>query len=112
MAWSKEVKLKYMGYVPTNSDEYKNSSYDRKIEIDGQNENVESSLDALDPDSTTDKGYNLSDYYKGAKDKASMYFEYFVSKNFRYFIKSSGLNPQTDKLHRFIVHNVKAVIQV
>jgi len=35
-----------------------------------------------------------------------VYFDYFFSKNGRFFIDSAKINPQTDKLHRFII-NVK-----
>lgn len=33
-----------------------------------------------------------------------VYFDYFFSKNGRFFIDSAKINPQTDKLHRFIVN--------
>lgn len=38
-----------------------------------------------------------------AGDK-SIYFNYFFSKNGRFFIDSSKINPQTDKLHRFLIN--------
>ncbi len=44
----------------------------------------------------------LVDFSKVA-DGRKVYFDYFFSKNGRFFMDSNTINPQTDKLHRFLV---------
>lgn len=44
----------------------------------------------------------LVDFSKVANGR-KVYFDYFFSKNGRFFMDSNTVNPQTDKLHRFLV---------
>lgn len=44
----------------------------------------------------------LVDFSKIANGR-KVYFDYFFSKNGRFFMDSNTVNPQTDKLHRFLV---------
>jgi hypothetical protein len=41
-----------------------------------------------------------------------IYFDYFFSKNGRFFIDSGTVNPQTDKLHRFLVDSEDSKVVV
>jgi hypothetical protein len=63
-----------------------------------------------------DKSYNelmvLSDKVDEREKEGKslgMYFKYFLSKNGRFFIDSVGINPQTDKLHRFVMGSKKQI---
>ena len=48
---------------------------------------------------------NVIDYADSVKNK-EIFFDYFFSKNGRFFIDSASINPQTDKLHRFLIDSV------
>lgn len=46
---------------------------------------------------------NLLEFTEEAAGR-DVYFDYFFSKNGRFFIDSAKINPQTDKLHRFVIN--------
>ena len=62
---------------------------------EGQNRGLEAEYDAL---------MELNDKVVGKQMKNSMWFDWFFSKNGRFFLDSVGINPQTSKnLHRWLV---------
>jgi len=67
-----------------------NSHIDIRPNIEAKNREIISSIQ------------NLLEFAENVGNK-NVYFDYFFSKNGRFFIDSSKINPQTDKLHRFIL---------
>jgi hypothetical protein len=82
-----------LGFIAEDSDAYKELSYEGKDTQLSLNRGVEKTLDELD--------WLLGE--AEGEDTLPMYFEYFFSKNGRFFIDSNTINPQTDKLLRFLV---------
>jgi len=80
---NKKRAMELMGYK--NLDDF-DGSFDAKLSQEAKNRQIEDSVD-----------YLLNDM----NDEPS--FDWFYTKNGRYMIDSNQLNPQTDKLHRFLV---------
>ena len=86
---------KLLGYVDVTSEDYKKLYFKEKEVQEGVNRDVEKSIKELQ---------NLKDYMiSKSLEKTDMYFDYFYSGNDRYMLDSNTINPQTDKLHRFLV---------
>ena len=84
-----------LGYVEISGDnpKYEGLLFDKKAIQESINADIERSIDHLR------KAYERIE--AGAPNK--MYFGFYYSKNHRYNLDSNELNPQTDKLHRFLV---------
>lgn len=87
IAWlktNKNIAMRLLGYVP--ADEAAQYSLTERESVEAKNKQILESYDEL---------MNV--------DTEEMYFDWFLSKNGRYFLDSVTINPQTDKLHRFVV---------
>lgn len=54
-------------------------------------------------DISVDSLYELDEVKDASGNNASIWFKWFLSKNGRFGLDSTTVNPQSDKLHRFIV---------
>ena len=68
------------------------------VQMKGKNVEINNLVDKLE------KLYN-GDYGE------EMYFDYFIGKNMRIHIDSNTINPQTNKLMRFLVHPKDAILE-
>lgn len=99
MIENKEAIMSLMGYITVSTlgkvnPAYEALSFEEKNVQESINRGIEKSFDEMQW---------LIDNFKGSKT-APMWFEYYFSKNGRFFIDSNTINPQTDKhLHRFAV---------
>ena len=83
---------KAMGY----NDEYTETVHgDLQYGVQAKNEKIERSIN------------DLLEFADEAKSKP-FWFKWFFSKSGRFFMDSVKINPQTDKLHRFLMHTGKA----
>lgn len=73
---------------------------------------LENSKDLLPSQKDSKKGKNISiensinyflDFINDESTKDGVYFDYKMSNNFREFLQSSSINPQTDKFARFLL---------
>lgn len=83
----------YLEYA--TEEELSNMTFDGRASAVSKNREIEKSIEELkklkaDIESNSGMAYDL-------------YFDWFYSSNGRYMMESNTLNPQTDKLHRFIV---------
>lgn len=83
----------YLEYA--TEEELNNMTFDGRASAVSKNREIEKSIEELkklkaDIESNSGMAYDL-------------YFDWFYSSNGRYMMESNTLNPQTDKLHRFIV---------
>lgn len=88
-----KARLGYIAIDPESA-EYQNLSFEEKEVQESINRGLDRSFEEMQwlIDSNPDS------------ESVSMWFEYFFSKNGRFFIDSNTINPQTDKhLHRFAV---------
>ena len=93
-------KLKYqLGYI--DEDEILNMDIpaNKKITLIGQNQTIESTAEYLIE--------LLQDKYKDG-----MYFDHFIGKNLRIYKDSNTINPETNKLFRFLVLPEKVGIYI
>lgn len=99
---SRDETLSIMGYK--TEDDLKKMAFDDRESAEARNREIEESYDNL---------IALHDKVAGkdATEANEMYFEYFFGKNGRFYMDSVTVNPQTDKLHRFLV-TLKAHRQV
>ena len=99
LSYDKDVIKGHLGYVEEGSAKYKSLSWEDKQIVEVTNREVEKSLD------------ELRMFVKSGDVDNDIFFNYFYSANRRFFIDSNGLNPQVDKLHRFLVtpkeHNLQ-----
>ena len=99
--------LEIMGYVPLTKEGENNYTYkdkdgnvrkatnDEVESINARNSQIEKSFDEL---------VLLADKVKKGEINNEIFYDYFISKNGRYFVDSAVTNPQTDKLlHRFLI---------
>lgn len=96
---NKEKVKKHLGFIEIdeNNETYIKLSQNEKNSQSSKNREIEESIEALDWLSKELKDID------NEKDK-EMYFEYFISKNGRFFVDSNTINFQGDKqLHRFLV---------
>ena len=85
-----------LGYIEIGSDKYNELSFEEKETQASTNRAIEKSFSEMK--------WLVS---KNEGDRQSLWFEYFFSKNGRFFIESNTINPQNDKhLHRFAVQPV------
>lgn len=83
-----------LGYIAIPSDAYEKLSFEEKEVQESINRNLDKSFEEMQW---------LSDSNEN-QESVSMWFQYFFSKNGRFFIDSNTINPQNDKhLHRFTV---------
>ena len=99
---NREETLSIMGFK--NEDALEKMAFDDMESAEARNREIEESYDNL---------IVLHDKVAGkdATEANEMYFEYFFGKNGRFYMDSVTVNPQTDKLHRFLV-TLKAHRQV
>jgi hypothetical protein len=84
-----------LGYVDLKSKEFDSLYYKDKEVQEAKNDAVDKSLSELTL--LRDKVVALK------KGNIDLYFDYFYSSNDRYMMDSNTVNPQVDKLHRFLV---------
>lgn len=99
---SREETLSIMGFK--TEDALEKMAFDDRESAEARNREIEESYDNLM--ALHDKVAS-----KDATEANEMYFEYFFGKNGRFYMDSVTVNPQTDKLHRFLV-TLKAHRQV
>ena len=99
---AKRESLKaWLGYTESAEDLAKMSKYDADGQI-SKNRDILKSIDELEritKSSNTDEAID-------------MYFDWFYSSNGRYMMDSNTLNPQTDKLHRFLIQPADHTIEI
>ena len=83
-------------YIVNNegNDNYTDPNYILPSELDsvrGKNLEIDNSIE------------HLQNYLNSEDSNNPIYFKAFMSKNSRYFLASSTINPQANKLHRFFV---------
>lgn len=89
---NKELVKEYLGYV---NDLDSISLAEVRIEKEGKNQTIDRSIEMLE-------------YFRDNYDiNNPVFFNTFASKNMRFFIDSNTINPQTDKLHRFLFSTVE-----
>lgn len=99
---SREETLSIMGFK--TEDALEKMAFDDRESAEARNREIEESYDNLIALHEKVPG-------KDATEANEMYFEYFFGKNGRFYMDSVTVNPQTDKLHRFLV-TLKAHRQV
>lgn len=99
---SREETLSIMGFK--TEDALEKMAFDDRESAEARNREIEESYDNLIALHEKVSG-------KDATEANEMYFEYFFGKNGRFYMDSVTVNPQTDKLHRFLV-TLKAHRQV
>ena len=99
---SREETLSIMGFK--TEDALEKMAFDDRESAEARNREIEESYDNLIALHEKVSG-------KDATEDNEMYFEYFFGKNGRFYMNSVTVNPQTDKLHRFLV-TLKAHRQV
>ena len=83
----------YLDYA--NEEELSNMTFDGRASAVSKNREIEKSIEELKKLQTGIENNNDMAY--------DLYFDWFYSSNGRYMMESNTLNPQTDKLHRFII---------
>ena len=89
-----------LGYIPLDetNEKYNKLTYENKAIQEAINRDVERSIEVL------------RKLVEGKEGKFDVYFEHYYTGNGRYMLDSNTINPQTDKLHRFLIqpksHNV------
>lgn len=91
---TRENTLRIMGYKTEES--LVKMSFDDRESAEARNREIEESYDNLIALHEKVAG-------KDATEANEMYFDYFFGKNGRFYMDSVTVNPQTDKLHRFLV---------
>ena len=92
MIADKELIKVRLGYLEIGSSEYEELSFEEKEVQESINRGIEKSFEEMEW------------LTKAKGSSTSMWFNYFFSKNGRFFVDSNTINPQTDKhLHRFTV---------
>ena len=86
---NQETLLKWLGYK--TEDELARMTSTSRASVIATNREILSSIDAL------------TELQKDEKATQGMYFDWFYTINGRYMVDSNTINPQADKLHRFIV---------
>ena len=82
---NKETFKKLLGYKEVDPKDDKKS----KLTTEGKNIEIERTIQSLED-------------FMEESNQDYFYFDYFISKNMRLFIDSNTINPQTNKLHRFL----------
>ena len=91
---NKDRALALLGHIALDSDAFMNLSYKEQQVQGSKNRALENAMAHMEWLDTTSAG----------DAKVSMWFNYFFSKNGRFFIDSNTINPQTDKhFSRFFV---------
>ena len=91
---NREETLSIMGFK--TEDALGKMAFDDRESAEARNREIEESYDNLIALHEKVAG-------KDATEANEMYFEYFFGKNGRFYMDSVTVNPQTDKLHRFLV---------
>jgi hypothetical protein len=97
-----DVLKMHLGYA--SAEDLNNMSFDSKESAEAKNMDIEKSIEEL----------KMFVDEKGQMN-AELYFDWFYSSNGRYMMDSNTLNPQTDKLHRFLIqpaeHKLKYTVK-
>lgn len=95
----KDAIMKLAGYIenPKESARY----YDEIESIKGKNLAIEREVDEL-----LVVWSEIQDRKRQGLP-TTMYFDWFIAKNNRFHLDSAGVNPQTNKMHRFLFHTEK-----
>jgi len=78
-----DIAKEHLGY--SSEEDLKNMAYNTRLSKIAVNEEIDRSLEAIDEN-----------------ELDIMYYDWFYSRNGRYMLDSTTINPQTDKLHRFL----------
>lgn len=89
---NKELIKKYLGYT---NDLNSISLAEVRIEKEGINQTIDRSIQVLE------------EFVENYDINNPVFFNTFASKNMRFFIDSNTINPQTDKLHRFLFSTIE-----
>lgn len=86
-----------LGYIEVddNNEEFNNLYYQDKEVQQAKNDTIDKSLEELRLLRDKVTALNTGDI--------ELYFDYFYSSNDRYMLDSNTINPQVDKLHRFLI---------
>lgn len=103
----------YMGYkfdsegknIANNPEELGKLSLNAQLRVCGVNKDIDSQLEAL---ANCIKDIEEIRANGGTEKDTSIYFEHFVSRNLRFFIDSTEINPQVKKIQRFCITPRKA----
>ena len=103
----------YMGYkfdsegknIANNTEELGKLSLNAQLRVCGVNKDIDSQLEAL---ANCIKDIEEIRANGGTEKDTSIYFEHFVSRNLRFFIDSTEINPQVKKIQRFCITPRKA----
>ena len=97
---NKEDISKQLGYIEIDSDAYNMLSFDEKDVQQAKNDAMEDSIKYLTEFVETNRD-------SAVDGEVSMYFPFSYINNGRYHLDSNTVNPQGDKLHRFLVNMKK-----
>ena len=90
---NRDVLLKYLGY--TTKEDLDKLTVDSRAAKEAVNREIEKSIEGL------------ADLHKKLEENPtemrSLYFDWFYTSNGRYMMDSNTINPQSDKLHRFMI---------
>jgi hypothetical protein len=86
---------KLLGYVDLKSKEFENLYFKDKEVQEAKNDAIDKSLKELT--------MLRDNVVKMDSADVELYFDYFYSSNDRYMLDSNTVNPQVDKLHRFLI---------
>ena len=103
----------YMGYrfdsegknIANNLKELEKLSLNAQLRVCGVNKDIDNQLEAL---ANCIKDIEEIRANGGTEKDTSIYFEHFVSRNLRFFIDSTEVNPQVKKIQRFCITPRKA----
>jgi len=90
---NRDVLLKYLGY--TTKEDLDKLTVDSRAAQEAVNREIEKSIDSL-----VDLHKKLEE---NPTEMRSLYFDWFYTSNGRYMMDSNTINPQSDKLHRFMI---------
>ena len=100
-AYDKHEGIKrQLGWLPLEGQEFDSLSYAKKEVQEAINRGVEKSFETL---RALIKAKQEGTPESELKESFDVWFRHFYATNGRYMIDSNQVNPQTDKLHRFLV---------
>jgi hypothetical protein len=101
---NQELMMPLLGYIKEGSDKYEKLSFEEKESQLSINRGVEKSFEEMQ--------WLLKNREVEGSQRQSLYFNYFFSKNGRFFVDSNTINPQNDKhLHRFMTQPASHINQ-
>ena len=95
---NRELIEKYLGYK--TDEQIAELYHSRQVGTEASNQTIKEQLQEL-LDAVNEYNKRIADGTLKDGD-GGIFFEYFMSRNGRFFIDSDGLNPQTNKFQRFV----------